>query len=394
MTLLEKRHGCQLQTERHGAVLSHPIPLSVLERAVYGATELEPVAGGFAPRRLPAASRRFHADEGLWRMASHTSGVTLRLSTAASRLELQLLFQRETGPGRSPHRAVVVAETAGGAQFVSLDEGDLLVERPDRTADRVPGSPSVIEFHLGQSSVRPVTIWLPNATGVTILGGSADAPVLARQLDQPRWVHYGSSISHGSDLDDPRRPWPVQAAAQMGYQLTNLAFAGNAMLDPFVARAIAVQPADLITLKIGINLVNGDAMRSRTFVPAVHGFLDLAREGHPATPVVLISALGCAIHEQTPGPVRDVGGSAAGTPRETRPHDGTLTLERTREHLEQVVAARDDPQLRLMSGLDLLGLDEQHLLPDNLHPNAEGHDLIAARFSRQLASILPEWTLR
>jgi hypothetical protein len=380
-------------TERRDVALSHPIPLPVLEAAVHGAVELEQVGGGFAPRRLPCASRPFHAYDDLWRLASHTSGVTLRVSTAASRLELELLFQREAPVAtRLPaHRAVMVAETATTAQLVSVGEGDLLIEYPDRSAERVPGGPSLVRFELGESAERAVTIWLPHAAGVTILGGSADAPVTALALDLPRWVHYGSSISHGSDLDDPRRPWPVQAARQLDLQLTNLGLAGNAMLDPFVARTIAALPAELITLKIGINLVNGDAMRSRTFVPAVHGFLDLVREGHPTTPIVIISALGCAIHEQTPGPVREVApGQAGGTPRESRPFDGTLTLERTREHLAQAVQVRADAQLRLISGLDLLGLDEQHLLPDNLHPNDEGHALIARRFTGRVAAVAPQ----
>lgn len=364
-------------------MLSHPIPLAELAASVHGAVELENVNGGFAPRRLPAASRRFHADGGLWRMASHTSGVTLRLHTAASRLSLELLFQRES----NGHRAVVVAETAAGAQLISLNEGDVLVEHPDRTAVLVPGSPSVLDFHLGQSVARNVTIWLPNAAAVTVLQGSANAPVQAAHSELPRWVHYGSSISHGSDLDDPRRIWPVQAARALDFQLTNLGYAGNAMLDPFVARTIADLPAELITLKIGINLVNGDAMRSRTFVPAVHGFLDLIRDRQPTTPIVVISALACGIHERAPGPVREVSpGKAGATPRQTRPFDGTLTLERTREHLAEIIPRREDPNLRLLNGLELLGLDEAELLPDNLHPNGEGHDLIARRFSAALTA--------
>jgi hypothetical protein len=40
-------------------------------------------------------------------------------------------------------------------------------------------------------------------------------------------------------------------------------------------------PADVISLKIGINLVNTDLLRLRAFTPAMHGFLDTIREGHP-----------------------------------------------------------------------------------------------------------------
>ena len=40
-------------------------------------------------------------------------------------------------------------------------------------------------------------------------------------------------------------------------------------------------PADLISVKLGINLVNTDLMRLRAFGPAVHGFLDTIRDGHP-----------------------------------------------------------------------------------------------------------------
>lgn len=37
-------------------------------------------------------------------------------------------------------------------------------------------------------------------------------------------------------------------------------------------------PADLISFKMGINVVNTDAMRLRAFTPALHGFLTIIRE--------------------------------------------------------------------------------------------------------------------
>ncbi|KQV25217.1 hypothetical protein [Yonghaparkia sp. Root332] len=54
-----------------------------------------------------------------------------------------------------------------------------------------------------------------------------------------------------------------------------------------MARVIRNAPADVISVKVGVNVVDLDAMRLRSFVPAVHGFLDTIRDGHP----VLIGAL-------------------------------------------------------------------------------------------------------
>ena len=115
-------------------------------------------------------------------------------------------------------------------------------------------------------------------------------------------MHHGSSISHGSNAASPTGTWPAQAALRAGVDLVNLGLGGSALLDPFVARTIRDTAADLISVKIGINLVNVDLMRMRAFTPAVHGFLDTIRDGHPDTPLLVVSPLFCPIHETTPGP--------------------------------------------------------------------------------------------
>ena len=358
-----------------------------LRASVHGALELEERPdGGVSPLRLPAWTRPLHADGGIDRMSAHTSGVRLELETAASVIRLVARFTRTVARNSTldPHPIVVAAAADRGGMVVRMSEGDLLVENPDRSAERVRGELSTVLIALppDDAGARRVTVWLPHAAATTLHSVSADAPITAAAVRMmPRWLHYGSSISHGSDLDDPRRPWPQQAATALGLDLVNLGFAGNAMLDPFVARAIAAAPADLITLKVGINIVNGDTMRRRTFVPALHNFLDLVREGHPTTPVKLITALACPIHEHTPGPTREESpGKAGATPRETRPGDGTLTLSLTRELMAAVVDARADASLELVSGLDLLAESDARHLSDNLHPDGAGHDLIARRF--------------
>ena len=129
-------------------------------------------------------------------------------------------------------------------------------------------------------------------------------------------------------------------------ELVNLGLGGSALLDPFTARAMRDTPADLISVKIGINLVNTDLMRLRAFTPAVHGFLDTIREGHPTTPLLVVSPILCPIHEDTPGPsAPDFADIAAGRLRFRATGDpaeraaGKLTLSVIREELARIVRA-------------------------------------------------------
>ena len=172
--------------------------------------------------------------------------------------------------------------------------------------------------------------------------------------------------------------------------MINLGFGGSALLDPFTARSMRDTAADLISLKIGINLVNTDLMRVRAFGPAVHGFLDTIRDGHPTAPLLIVSPILCPIHEDTPGPaVPDLGKLSEGVLsfRATGdPADHTrLTLNVIRDELSRISALRSetDPNLYYLDGRDLYGeADFDELpLPDQLHPDAAAHRRIGERFT-------------
>ena len=121
--------------------------------------------------------------------------------------------------------------------------------------------------------------------------------------------------------------------------------------------------------------MNGDAFRRRTFLPALHGFLDTVRDGHPSTLIVVITALACPIHEDATGPTHEVSpGRAGATPRDIPEGNGSLTLRRTREYVKQVVSLRqaEDAHLTVLSGLDLLGLDGRGLPARRAAPRPGG----------------------
>ena len=197
-----------------------------------------------------------------------------------------------------------------------------------------------------------------------------------------------SSVRHGSNAPHPTGTWPVIAAHATDVDLHNLGLGGSALLDPFVARTIAGLEADIISVKLGINLINANLMRRRALDPAVHGFLDTIRDAHPDTPLIVMSPVCCPIQESTPGPLApDFSDGtmkfvATGDPAEV--DAGKLTLEVVREELAAVVEQRsvDDPHLSYVNGLDPFGPAEVGQFPyaDNLHPGAQAHRRIGERF--------------
>jgi len=240
---------------------------------------------------------------------------------------------------------------------------------------------------------KVIELWLPHNESVELIELRTDAPVEALPVVGSRWLHHGSSISHGSNAGSPTTTWPALAASIGGVELINLGMGGSALLDSFMARTMRDTTADLISIKIGINLVNNDLMRLRAFTPAVHGFLDTIREGHPTTPLLVVSSILCPIHEVTPGPsALDVAALSAGqmlfraTGDPADRANGKLTLVVIRDELARIVEQRtaDDPNLHYLDGRELYSEADFAELPlsDQLHPDAATHHRIGERFAR------------
>ncbi|WP_246247497.1 SGNH/GDSL hydrolase family protein [Cellulomonas septica] len=442
------------------APLGVVVPLPDERVEVRGAAWLETTDRGLLPHRLPAWTRVQFPDRFVALCDEQPAGVRLRLRTAATRLRLDVDVLRvavgpqppgapqpfdvvvdgvlvsqpdgcgiatgggvvelephhgttveRPGPTSSVELALVLEPVAAGARSVTAGfDGQPVAARVDGLPGGVGLDPAPGLGGIDQSGaagldgspdvVRDVEVWLPYGEVVRLVALHADAPVLAPSRARGRrWVHHGSSISHGAAADRPTGTWPVVAARATGLDLVNLGMSGNAVLDPFVARTLRDAPADVISVKLGINVVNHDAMRLRAFVPAVHGFLDTIREGHPTTPLVVVSPLLCPLVEDTPGPTFIDPASPSGSPvfaTRGRPEDvadGRLTLRVIRAALAEVVASRraaGDEALHLVDGLDLYGDADWDALPmaDLLHPDAPAQRLVGERFADVLRGLL------
>lgn len=161
-------------------------------------------------------------------------------------------------------------------------------------------------------------------------------------------------------------------AADRGWRLRNLGLAGEAYLDPALARTIRDTPAELITLELGINAYIRGGFTARTWGPAVCGFVETVRDGHRDTPVVVLTSLAAPGLEQAVN-------QAGMTLVETR----AATAEAVR-----VLQRLGDGTLHLVDGLTVVTVEEAgRVYADGLHPTAEGEYVLADRIGATLEKI-------
>ena len=310
-----------------------------------GAVSLQKADGWVMPWRVPFA-RRGLFPETLLEAASMSAGcrIAFRSDTAS------VAGRIEPVPGMSPIDVCCDGELIGSAP---------LSERESFAFHGLPAGEKLVE------------LWLPMAgqfrlRGLELSDGASVAPF---DDPRPKWVTYGSSISHCGGAESPVHTWPGIVARGRGLNLTCLGFGGQCHLDPIVARMIRDLPADVISLKLGINVQGGASLSPRTFRPAVIGSVLTIREGHPDVPLVLVSPI-CS------------------PPREVAPNPLGFTLPMMREELAaaaEALKAHGDPNIRYVDGLEILGPDFRHLLPDDVHPNAEGYKVLGQRFLERVA---------
>ncbi|MFC9966767.1 GDSL-type esterase/lipase family protein [Nocardia ignorata] len=370
------------------------ITTQLTDELIRGAVELESSERGVRPHRLPRPIRERFADPQLTLMEAQPSGVRVAVRTTSVDIGMHVHATRVSYRGATRARGVIDVVVDDVFHHSHVLTGGDTIEMDPHTGTRsfVPGAPELVTITALAPGEKTVEIWLPHSEQIDLIALRSDAPLQPAPPSGPLWLHHGSSISQGSNATSPTRIWPVVAALRGGAQLRNLGFGGSALVDPFMARHMRDTPADVISVKLGINVVNHDSMRLRSFVPAVHGFLDMIRDGHPVTPLLLISPIQCPIHEDTPGPgaidpttlgTGSVQFIATGKKGDTTL--GRLTLGVIRDALAEIIDSRseEDPNLHYLDGRTLYGRRnaQRHPLPDGLHPDTDTHALMGQRFA-------------
>lgn len=211
-----------------------------------------------------------------------------------------------------------------------------------------------------------IELWLPQfgrfqLRNIDIDDGATIEPYIDKR---PKWITYGSSITQCRSAASPIQTWPGIVARSKRFNLTCLGYGGQCHLDSMIARLIRDLSAHYISMCLGINIQGASSLGPRAFRPAIIGAVQIIREKHTDIPIVLMSPIYCPNREENPNAVG-------------------FNLQKMREEVEaaaNALQASGDNNVHYVSGLDVFGSDYVDLLPDNLHPDAEGYRVMGNNF--------------
>ena len=315
-----------------------------------GAVSLECTDGWVMPWRIPQADRAlFPPDDGLPLRASMPAGVRIAFRSDTTRVAGRL------------------ADAVDRAPLDLCCDGELVATAPLAGRD-------AFAFEDLPPGEKLVELWLPQTgefrlAALELSDGAAAAPF---DDPRPRWVTYGSSLSHCGGATSPTRTWPAIVARGHGLNLTCLGFGGQCHLDPMIARVIRDLPADVVSMCLGINIYGAGSLSPRSYRPAIIGSVLTIRESHPDVPVVLMGTIWAGAREDTPNPVG-------------------FTLKRMRAEVADVVErlrARGDANVHYVDGREILGAEPELYTEDLCHPTAEGYETMGRRFLEKVAARL------
>lgn len=310
-----------------------------------GAVSIERAEQGLKPWRIPYEQYELFPPSGLNNTAEISSGVRLAFASDTEQLEVHVAPSEHVRSldcvlSGTIHDSIAIAAGSDVAVFAKLPPGSKRIE-----------------------------IYLPQNTPIIVKHVMIDdhADIAPTTTNRIRWITYGSSITQCAGAASPALTWPAIVARANDWDLTCLGFSGNCHLEPMVARMIRDLDADFISLCLGINVMGNRSLNMRTFRPAVIGLLSTIRERHPDTPIAVISPIYCPDREAIDNAVE-------------------VNLVKLRHEIVEAIRALrqyGDRNLHYINGLDVLSEAYVDYLPDRLHPNAEGYQIMARHMIEQ-----------
>ena len=294
------------------------------------------------PRADPADTR---IPRDTWATAQLPVGVRLELVGDAEAVEIAYVTATDDLGYRGD---------GAGRTFALWRDGRLVLEEK---ADVGEGR---VRLQLADGEKRAI-VYLPEGMKPTVVSVDGVGGSIEPAPHQPRWIAYGDSVAEGWVASSPALAWPAVAGRDHGLDVVNMGYAGAARGELASAEQIAGLEADVISITHGTNCWTRTPHSVDMMRAAVSVFLEVVRQGHPETPIIVVSPV---VRPDAENTVNRLG----------------ATLVDLRAAMEEVAAERD---VVLVRGAGLIGPQR---LPDGIHPDDEGHRILAEVIGAEVAA--------
>ena len=177
-----------------------------------------------------------------------------------------------------------------------------------------------------------------------------------------RYLAYGDSITHGFTASSIDKSYAYLVSKKMGWQLMNLGLGGRAS-NVSDARVVSSLKADVISVLMGVNDWQGGGSLKR-YRSNMMGFFDAIRAEQANVPIYYLTSLW--------------------VPPSWNPKGQVADLESYRQVAREIVAERNDANLHLVEGTELIDPNAALFDVTPVHPNDKGFAQMSERLSAQM----------
>lgn len=326
--------------------------------SLYG---FEWIQGDYVYRRLPVRPD-WEIRDAVDQLANHTAGGQIRFRSNSKKILLSVELREKSGMYHMP---------ATGQSGFDLYVKDGEVQRYMKTT-RFPADTIRYQVELlnsDQKQMRDFTLNFPLYNGVNsvLVGIEAQSRIRApKPFSRPgKIVIYGTSITQGGCVARPGMAYSNILSRKLDMAFVNLGFSGNGRGEPALAHLInQISDSKLIILDYEANAGN-------TIFKTLGPFVDILREDHPDTPILIMSKIRYAS--------APVGSSGDKELMSRRDFQRNLVDERR---------STGDQNIYFLDGSEVLGDDYDECTVDGSHPTDLGSYRLADAMLAVIEDIL------
>ncbi len=312
-------------------------------------------------RRLPV-NPNWEITKSVEGLANHTAGGQIRFSTNSRKILVNVKIGGRSNMYHMP---------ATGQSGFDLYIREYGVQRYLKTT-RFPHDSTHYQYELYKSDdakFHDFTINFPLYNGVESLqigieeGSMIQAPPAFTFLG--KIVIYGTSITQGGCVSRPGMAYSNIISRKLDARFVNLGFSGSGKGEPALAKLIN-QISD-----VSMIILDYEANANKTIINSLNPFIEILREQHPETPILVMSKIRYASH-------------FPGSPS----YKQYIELRDFQRDLVAEKAEAGDENIYFLDGSKVLGANYYECAVDGVHPSDLGSDRIANALIHKIKEIV------